>query len=157
MSMTSENGFCGEGESGGAEREVGRLPGRAPDDPAPGAILGRPGALGGPRADKVAAALTDYLRGRKAGRVPLTVPRVRGCLVSDQQGGCSTPAGTMATPGAGGVSRGSTGARAVAVGVGGPGMGNVEGPRFLREAKTPLTPARQSTIQAPGAAGRSQA
>jgi len=74
MSMTSENGFCGEGESGGAGRLAGRLPGCAGDDPAPEAVLASPGGPGGPRADKVAAALTDYLRGRKAKFAPVSAP-----------------------------------------------------------------------------------
>ena len=65
------------------------------------------GGPGGPRADKVAAAVADYLRGRKAGRVPHCVPRVprgggKGDLHGDT-GGCSSPDRTRHAADAGGM------------------------------------------------------
>ena len=108
----------------------GDIPGRAADDLAPQANLARSGGPGGPRADKVAAALTDYLRGRKAKFAPVSAPLSpragrRGGL-EDEGGRCSGRRGTTATPGAGGSPRGSTradeesaGAVAGAVGVAG--------------------------------------
>jgi len=72
------------------------------------------GGPGGPRADKVAAAVADYLRGRKAGRVPHCVPRVprgggKGDLHGDT-GGCSSPDRTRHAADAGGMGAREAGA-----------------------------------------------
>jgi len=67
----------------------------------PGAAVGRPGACGGPRGAAVVAAVGDFLKRRKAGRVPHCVPRrARAALnatdtpqdVQDGQGTCSIAA-----------------------------------------------------------------
>jgi len=64
-------------------------------DLAPGAVLARSGGPGGPRADKVAAALADYLRGRKAKFAPVSAPLSpragRQGRLLDDGGGCSSP------------------------------------------------------------------
>ena len=72
------------------------------------------GGPGGPRADKVAAAVADYLRGRKAGRVPDSVPRGgrgsgKGGLHGDT-GGCSSPDRTRHAADAGGMGAREAGA-----------------------------------------------
>ena len=92
------------------------------DDLAPGANLARPGGPGGPRADKIAAAVTDFLRGRKAGRAPEYAPRKphegeKGDLLADTRGG-SSPTRTRHAADAGRVGAAAVGvALAVALGV----------------------------------------
>ena len=122
----------------------GDIPGRAADDLAPQANLARSGGPGGPRADKVAAALTDYLRGRKAKFAPVSAPLSpragrRGGL-EDEGGRCSGRRGTTATPGAGGSPRGSTRADEESAGAVAGAVGVAVGIEAAGKTETPSNP-----------------